>query len=140
MSTRSLIGIQNANGSIDFIYCHHDGYLSYVGKKLVNHYRDEETIRKLLNLGDMSSLGDTPVSDVDGWKVLADTTDALCTTYKSRGETGVDFKTAADREEYFQRMDDYGVDYIYVYVPSEQRWLYRDGRVNKPWRSVAQDL
>ena len=39
MSTRSLIGIQNADNTIEYIYCHHDGYLDWVGKKLISTVR-----------------------------------------------------------------------------------------------------
>ena len=41
MSTRCRIGIENKNGTITSIYCHHDGYLEGVGEILVNHYKTE---------------------------------------------------------------------------------------------------
>ena len=34
MATHSLIGLENTDGTIDYIYCHFDGYASGVGKKL----------------------------------------------------------------------------------------------------------
>ena len=48
MSTRCRIGIENKDGTITSIYCHHDGYLEGVGEILVNHYKNEEKIRKLM--------------------------------------------------------------------------------------------
>ena len=63
MSTRCRIGIENKDGTITSIYCHHDGYPSYVGKTLVNNYKEESKIRALLDLGDMSSLGTEPVDN-----------------------------------------------------------------------------
>lgn len=59
MSTRSSIGIRNEKGEIRSIYCHHDGYPEWVGRVLTNYYDTTESIEKLLELGDLSSLGDT---------------------------------------------------------------------------------
>lgn len=56
MSTRSLIGIVEPDGSVKAIYCHFDGYVEYVGEMLVNYYNSEEKCRQLLELGDLSSL------------------------------------------------------------------------------------
>lgn len=58
MSTRSLIGIVEPDGSVNAIYCHYDGYVEYVGKVLNHCYSSECMSRKLLALGDISSLGE----------------------------------------------------------------------------------
>ncbi|WDA36427.1 hypothetical protein [Sphingobium sp. YC-XJ3] len=58
MSTRSRIGIQDADGSIRSVYCHSDGYLSGVGDTLINHYADPEKVEALIALGDLSCLGE----------------------------------------------------------------------------------
>ena len=60
MSTRSNIGIQNEDGSVEMVYCHWDGYLSNNGAILRKHYLTESKIRKLIAGGDMSSLEDMP--------------------------------------------------------------------------------
>jgi hypothetical protein len=59
MATRSRIGIMNTDGTIESVYCHFDGYLTGVGRILYEHYKDEDKVRELINLGDMSSLGTT---------------------------------------------------------------------------------
>jgi hypothetical protein len=59
MATRSRIGIKNVDGSVTAVYCHWDGYLSYVGKLLFEVYNTEEKIRELLSYGNISSLTDT---------------------------------------------------------------------------------
>lgn len=63
MSTTSNIGIENNDGSVDSIYCNFDGYLSHVGKILLDHYSPNfeqedcnKKIRDLINLGDISFL------------------------------------------------------------------------------------
>lgn len=56
MSTRSLIGIQRDKDKFECIYCHSDGYLSYNGAMLLDHYSDKEKVEKLLKLGSISLL------------------------------------------------------------------------------------
>jgi len=58
MSTRSHIGKKLEDGSIKFIYCHFDGYPKHNGRILKEHYSTEEQINELLELGDLSSLGE----------------------------------------------------------------------------------
>ena len=59
MSTCSRIGILNDDGSIRSIYCYFDGYLDGVGDMLKKHYNDPVKINKLLDLGDISGLGES---------------------------------------------------------------------------------
>ena len=56
MSTRSRIGIENADGTVSSIYCHQDGYPSWVGNMLISHYTDREKVEALIRLGNISSL------------------------------------------------------------------------------------
>jgi len=63
MATRSLIGLKKEDGKIQVIYCHWDGYPSYVGLQLTLNYNDVETIQKLMDLGDRSSLRGAPTEE-----------------------------------------------------------------------------
>lgn len=69
MSTRSRIGIRNKDNTITSIYCHWDGYPEWNGKMLLTHYTKLEDVKKLIQLGNLSTLGRTPVApdlnDVD---------------------------------------------------------------------------
>ena len=56
MSTRSHIGIRNADGSLDVIDCHWDGYLSSNGAVLSHHDQEPEKMRELIALEDYDSL------------------------------------------------------------------------------------
>ena len=58
MATRSRIGIENQDESISSIYCHWDGYPEGVGATLKEFYSDRKNLQQLLDLGDISSLGD----------------------------------------------------------------------------------
>lgn len=57
MATRSNIGMKVENG-YDFIYCHWDGYPSNNGRILLRSYTNPDMVYELINLGDLSSLGD----------------------------------------------------------------------------------
>lgn len=57
MSTRSYIAIENADKTIDAIYCHNDGYIENNGRLLNEYYQDPERVQELIALGDLSSLG-----------------------------------------------------------------------------------
>lgn len=56
MSTRSLIAKKEKEG-YRAIYCHFDGYIEGVGDTLNRYYLDENRVTDLINLGDLSSLG-----------------------------------------------------------------------------------
>ena len=56
MSTRSLICMQIDDDKYEAIYCHSDGYLTYNGAMLLDHYNNKEKLQKLLDLGNISCL------------------------------------------------------------------------------------
>ena len=56
MSTRARIGRINANGSIDSLYTHWDGYPSHHLPILRRHYANAERVSALLALGSLSKL------------------------------------------------------------------------------------
>ena len=56
MGTRSTIALEFADGTVQQVYCHWDGYLEHNGKILQEHYSDPFKLRELIDLGDMSSL------------------------------------------------------------------------------------
>ena len=132
MSTRCRIGIENKDGTITSIYCHHDGYLECVGDKLVNHYKDENKIRALLELGDMSSLGTEPFDNPHAWetpkmgddwmKKFAELhPEDMCDTYKSRGED-CPKSTVANLEKYRKQTFDCWGEYGYLF--KDGKWFY----------------
>jgi hypothetical protein len=54
MATRSIIGIENSDGTVTSVYCHFDGYFTGVGRTLLDHYKDPEKVQSLIDLGDLS--------------------------------------------------------------------------------------
>lgn len=108
MATRSYIGVRNTDGTVDYIYCHFDGYPEYNGKILIEHYADMDKVNALMKLGDLSVLGesigekhnfDQPVK---GW----------CRAYgRDRGESGVSVITG----DYSELIKNQNVDFVYVF-------------------------
>lgn len=120
MSTRSNIGIQNADGSITAIYCHFDGHRDGVGDKLLAHYTDEAKIRALIALGDISCLGaelgekhnfDDP--RMEGWTRAYG---------RDRGEEGIEAHDCTDDMHFCSvARKNYGAEYAYLW--KDGKWL-----------------
>jgi hypothetical protein len=103
MATRSLIGIKLNDNIVKTIYCHWDGYPEHNGKLLVENYNTPAAIFDLLELGDLSSLAETP---------------AKCVAYhRDRKEPwGMVEPRDMDRDTIIKdAKNDYNVDYIYIY-------------------------
>jgi len=58
MSTNARIGIKVSGLKMLSIYSHWDGYPSWVGEKLLNHFNTEEKVKELLSMGNVSIMGD----------------------------------------------------------------------------------
>jgi len=56
MGTRSTIALELADGTVEQVYCHWDGYLDHNGKILQEHYSDPFKLQKLIAGGGISSL------------------------------------------------------------------------------------
>lgn len=134
MSTRSNIGIINANGTVAAIYCHNGGYPSGVGQTLLDNYNTEDKVRELLRLGDISSLGNIVGEKHDfDWmsEYTADRYDemqqdaryVMCNAYgRDRAETGTKAGKYTSVKDACSSMDN---DYTYLFIVAENRWTFR---------------
>lgn len=59
MATRSTISVRHKDGTYESVYCHFDGYIMGVGKKLLRYYNTYEKVVELVSLGNLSSLSET---------------------------------------------------------------------------------
>ncbi|GCA63338.1 hypothetical protein KIPB_009361 [Kipferlia bialata] len=57
MGTRSRIGVQHPDGTIEHVYCHYDGYPSSVGCRLYRYYYTEAKAQELVSLGSLNNVG-----------------------------------------------------------------------------------
>jgi hypothetical protein len=98
MATRSTIALEYADGTVDQVYCHWDGYLSNNGQLLLKHWQDPFKVQKMMGLGDMSSLGEG-TGEQHSFDDAVGCSD--CTFYgRDRGETGTEAKRFKDFEDY----------------------------------------
>ena len=121
MGTRSTIALEYADGTVEQVYCHWDGYLEHNGKILQEHYSNPFILRDLIDLGDISSLRPTvgtkhafsqfevPMDGEAYDKLYGDMT----TFYgRDRGEDGVSAKKFASYEDYLLNCQWEEYDYI----------------------------
>jgi hypothetical protein len=102
MATRSLIGIKLKDNILKTIYCHWDGYPEHNGKLLIENYSTPATITELMELGDLSSLAESP--------------DQCKAYHRDRNEPwGMVEPRDTDVNELNVLANDYGVDYVYIY-------------------------
>ena len=112
MATRSLIGKQNQDGSISYIYCHYDGYPSHNGVILQEHYTTPFKVDQLLALGDLSILAEE-IGQQQDFNDYHKRNRNWCLAYgRDRGESNTKMATVS-RDEFFEQ--DRGVDYLYLY-------------------------
>ena len=128
MSTNA--GIHYVKGNrLYSIYVHYDGKLDYVGKILHTHYRDEKKVQRLINLGDITKLGERvePIGEHSFEKAEKGTTVAY---HRDRGEPlnkdtrVIDEGKTLDLLIYISDLYDY--EHNYVYVEHESTWYYID--------------
>ena len=110
MGTRSTIALEFADGTVEQVYCHWDGYLEHNGKLLAEHYSNPFILRDLIDLGDISSLGKivgtkhpfSPHADVTQKALYEAAMEQGATTFygRDRGETGCEAKKFASFADY----------------------------------------
>ena len=112
MGTRSTIALEFADGTVQQVYCHWDGYLEHNGQILQAHYRDPFKLRDLIDLGGFSS---------------------LCATVEATAETAYTRRGEECRVEKFVNFRDYlenhqyeEYEYILRQVDGKAVWFVAD--------------
>lgn len=124
MSTRSYIAIDQHNGKYLTIYCHYDGYLSYVGAVLQKYYTDPVRVFRLVNSGDMSRLAPRICPAEDSAHCFEHPDKDVCVFYgRDRGEQETEPRYLK-HEELFDPHS--WIEYIYIFDPKSRTWSYAD--------------
>jgi len=135
MSTRSLIGRERADRTVEFSYCHYDGYPEGVGLTLSTHWTDPSKVEALIALGDLSALGSEfgEKHPFDRWKMAPEEkakVETWCLFYgRDREETDCGPTTVPDRDCYAAANS--STDYQYL-LTQEGHWLVH-GRRSIDW-------
>lgn len=110
MGTRSTIAVKLGNGQFASIYCHYDGYVDHNGQLLQKHYQDEESVKNLIALGDISVLGKR-VNPI-GEHSFSEPEDGTTVAYgRDRGESDTE-----------ATISDYPMSNEFVYIYQDGEW------------------
>ncbi len=124
MGTRSTIALEFADGTVEQVYCHWDGYLSNNGKILAGHYINPFKLKELIALGGFSSLEAT----VEG---------TAATAYTNRGEA-LAVEKFKDFAEYQREVAQEEYDYILRQVEGKAVWFVRSYATDGVWVTLAE--
>lgn len=120
MATRSTIALEFADGTVEQIYCHWDGYLEHNGQILEQHYKDPFKLQLLLEQGDMSSLA----PNIGTQHAFEKAPEGECTFYKrDRNESGCGAKRFKDFQEYAREHQREEYEYILRNVNGVATWF-----------------
>jgi hypothetical protein len=123
MGTRSTIALEYADGTVEQIYCHWDGYLEHNGQILARHYSDPFKVRQLMDLGDMSSLGER----IGTQHAFDKAPEGECTFYlRDRNEQGCKAKKFKDYADYVENHQYEEYEYILRQVDGKAVWFVAD--------------
>lgn len=136
MTVTSTIAKVNSDRSISAIFCNWDGDLAHVGKILLNNYYNEEQIDALLELGNLTDLGETIGGKVDFYKFCqADGEKSQCLAFeRDRGEHSQPKKRFNSRDAYERYANQ---DYNYLF--EKNCWIVKDSRGTNKLSSVVRN-
>jgi len=115
MATRSTVAFECGDGSIEQIYVHWDGYISWNGKILFNHYQDPKKIRDLISCGACSVLAE----EIGRKHEFDKSHDGICKFYhRDRGD-----ELQVHRHPSFEHYQNHGNFEEYDYIYRKGEWL-----------------
>ena len=123
MGTRSTIALEFADGTVEQVYCHWDGYLDHNGVILLQHWSDPFKLRELIDLGDMSSLGER----IGTQHAFDKASEGECTFYlRDRKENGCGAKKFKDFADYKTNHQYEEFEYILRACGDKAVWFVAD--------------
>ena len=138
MGTRSTIALEYADGTVEQVYCHWDGYLEHNGKILQEHYSDPFKLRDLIDQGGISSLGKS-IGKKHPFSPAYNETDpvkkaAVETEYEAAQEAGYTTFYARDRGEDLtvEKFKDFA-DYVENHQYEEYEYILRNVDGKATW-------
>src|ERR1039457_5023374 len=115
MSTRSAI-LEKTDAGYRGIYCHSDGYVTGVGKMLVENFTDPAKVSALIDLGDISYLEENLVPTES--HSFDHPQEGVVVAYgRDRGETGTKAVQGKTIKAVAKK-----IDHAYLYVFEDGHW------------------
>lgn len=119
MSTNSSITTMNKEGKYVTVYCHWNGYLTNNGAILLENYKTQEDVERLISLGDMSSLAERIEPEADKPHSFDEPQSGVCVYYhRDRGEDWRDTMPIVCDE----------LKEIYKFNKQEYNYFFKDGK------------
>ena len=149
MGTRSTIALEFADGTVEQIYCHWDGYLENNGRILAEHYMDPFKVQQLLDLGHLSTLGEEigvkRPFDAPGkyrsaeYLAFQSKWAGQCLFYgRDRGEHSAQSNKYDSIQEYFDLCQQEEYNYILRKLNGIAAWFVRCNATDGKWVSMSE--
>lgn len=122
MSTNSYIAIKNDDKTIDYIYCHWDGYIENNGVLLQLYYNNKDRIRKLINLGSISSLEKKLNPDKTKPHTKFNYQENVVISYARDCNEELKINHSKNIEEFIKVCKSASMEYVYLY--NNTKWYY----------------
>jgi hypothetical protein len=120
MSTRCLIGLEYDDGSVEALYCHFDGYLEGVGKRLLDHYSDYGDVYELFEEGfSLNSLGDS-----------------INTCKFDYRDESIPIKCFENKEEFSKA----NYPYLYLFSEYDFKWYCKTWQQKEKWMTIPETI
>lgn len=123
MGTRSRIGIERMDGTIESIYCHWDGYWDWNGKILYESYQDLNKINELIALGNISSLREKVVPDSISHTFEQPQDDVVIAYMRDRDETGQEARKDLSLDNLIKDCGRSWEQFLYIYREKDGQWF-----------------
>lgn len=138
MATRSSIAIvdtRTKEGKGRVIYCHWDGYLQNNGAILLESYTTPEKINALMDLGDISSLGQD-VETTEPHSFDKPHTGVVIAYGRDRGEEGCEAHTFIGKNP----ASKYSQEFNYLFVIDENKWYVRNSYFSNKYIELTTEM
>ena len=116
MSTRAMIGIKMLAGGVRATCLHNDGHVMHTGYTLAIFYGSEAKFRALLELGDLSAIGErlAPESK-EAHSFVAPAEGVTVAYHRDRGEALRPAREYASPEAYLAALKEFAASYLYLF-------------------------
>lgn len=126
MATRSKIAIKKIGGEIESIYCHWDGYPTHNGKILKEFYKTPDRVKELIELGNISSLGQFIKPHQEMEHTFNNSQPNVTVAYmRDRGEKDQEKQTFSHEGIFLKECLLSDCEFYYLYDEELQEWYYR---------------